>query len=320
MPHITFIHGIGNKPPKDILLRDWTLALASGGLLPGAEGVTTSFVRWADVMYASPSARDQDFEAVDHDRGTEEADEETAWIDRLVDAEEAAFVRGLAERLDFGQASPDGDGFVSNTLDRLSHKALDGVDYSFEAIPVPWFIKRRFMKRFLKDVHHYLFDAESTPRPGETYRVQGHIRRLFVDQLKADADANRDGPHVVVGHSMGTVIAYDCLKHVPDCPAIDGLVTLGSPLGLSEIHTNFKPPYSKQDAFPADKLKGPWINVYDRLDPVAFDARIANDYQQNGQQVVQDIRVFNGGVWRHDSAKYLAQAKVCKALETLLEI
>ena len=32
MPHVTFIHGISNKPPKDKLLEDWEAYLALGGL------------------------------------------------------------------------------------------------------------------------------------------------------------------------------------------------------------------------------------------------------------------------------------------------
>jgi surfactin synthase thioesterase subunit len=32
--------------------------------------------------------------------------------------------------------------------------------------------------------------------------------------MNADATATDDGPHVVVSHSMGTVISYDCLKNL----------------------------------------------------------------------------------------------------------
>ena len=54
MPHVTFIHGICNKPPKDQLLKDWMAALAQGGLDLEQRGVSTSMVYWADVMYAAP--------------------------------------------------------------------------------------------------------------------------------------------------------------------------------------------------------------------------------------------------------------------------
>ena len=147
--------------------------------------------------------------------------------------------------------------------------------------------------------------------------MQDHIRRLFVDQLKQDI-ANREEPHVVVSHSMGTVISYDCLKNVPDCPAISAYMTVGSPLGISEVHDNFKPDYNRRDAFPSAKVAGDWVNVYDRLDPVAFDARIKNDYQKDGVEVVIDQRVHNSGKWRHSSYKYYGQEAFCNHLKNLL--
>jgi hypothetical protein len=315
MPHVTFIHGIANKPPKQKLLENWEAYLAQGGLdLPGS-GVTTSMVYWADVMYAKPVEEDADFESVDEGLGTSETDEELAWIDDLP-ADERAFVESFRATLGFDKDSPQGDSYEPTALE-VDEDELASL--RFEAIPLPWFIKRRVMKALLKDVHHYLFNAKFSPRPGEEYQVQDHIRKLFVDQLKEDT-ANNAGPHVVVSHSMGTVISYDCLKNVPDCPLVSAYMTVGSPLGLSEVHDNFRPKYLKRDAFPSAKVAGNWVNVYDRLDPVAFDARIANDYQKGGAEVVVDERVRNSGKWRHSSYKYYGQEALCNHLKSLLQL
>lgn len=119
---------------------------------------------------------------------------------------------------------------------------------------------------------------------------------------------------------MGTVISYDCLKNVPDCPAVDAYMTVGSPLGISEVHDNFKPDYDKHRAFPAARVAGQWVNVYDRLDPVAFDARLANDYQKDGGKVIVDQKVHNSGKWRHSSYKYYGQAALCEHLRNLLDL
>ena len=55
MAHVTFIHGIGNKPKAEDLLRDWRVALFDGdGLDLDAPGVTSSMVYWADMLYESP--------------------------------------------------------------------------------------------------------------------------------------------------------------------------------------------------------------------------------------------------------------------------
>ncbi len=59
MPHITFIHGISNKPPADELLKSWVDALASnGGVDLDQLGITYSMVYWADVMYSEPEDED----------------------------------------------------------------------------------------------------------------------------------------------------------------------------------------------------------------------------------------------------------------------
>lgn len=314
MPHVTFIHGIANKPPKDKLLWLWEQSLIDGGLDLSSEGVTTSLVYWADVMYAAPNALEDGFESVNEGLGTEEADEDQAWIDGLSD-QEKAFVARMQDKFGVDAKSPEGDDFTPEA------PAEDVDDLRFEAIPLPWFIKRRVMKCVLRDVHHYMFNATHAPRPGETYQVQDYIRKLFVDQLVEDSAANDGGPHVVVAHSMGTVISYDCLKNVPDCPGISAYMTLGCPLGISEVYDNFHPAYDKDTAFPdPGKLAGNWVNVYDRLDPVAFDSKIANDYQKNGRKVIIDQKVRNSGAWRHSSSKYFKQQALCNHLRTLLEL
>ena len=312
MPHVTFIHGIANKPPKDKLLADWEAYLALGGLDLAAEGVTTSMVYWADMLYAAPLAAADDFESVDNGLGTSEIDEDMGWVDDLP-ADEKAFVESFSEKLNFDASSPNGDDFTP----AIPTSEDDLESLSFEAIPLPWFIKRRAMKILLKDVHHYLFNASFSPRPGDVYQIQDNIRNLFVDQLKKDATDNQ-GKHIVVSHSMGTVISYDCLKNVPGCPAIDSYMTVGCPLGISEVFDNFDPKYTSNNAFPSEKVSGDWVNVYDRLDPVAFDARISNDYRKNGAEVITDQRVHNSGMWRHSGHKYFGQQLLCNHLRTLL--
>ena len=56
MAHVTFIHGIGNKPPADQLLGIWERALAyDGGIDLGTKGITSQMVYWADVLYPEPA-------------------------------------------------------------------------------------------------------------------------------------------------------------------------------------------------------------------------------------------------------------------------
>ncbi len=298
MPHVTFVHGLLNKPPQDVLLAEWLAALRQGGLDLSARGVTSSMVYWADVLYARPEAEDP------AQRGA--APEEDELLAVGADVVERAFVAALRRR-----------------TEELAEEAIREGGATFaaaseRAVPLPHFLEKILMRRLLRDCHHYLYDAESRPRPGVTYRVRREIRQRFVAALRAVPPAA--GPHVVVSHSMGTVIAYDCLRHVADTPGVAALFTIGSPLGLSEVQDGFGDAWEYDTAYPSAKLAlGAWTNVYDRLDPVCgFDTVLANDYLADGEETVADVRVSNSGAWRHGIAQYLAQPAVVARLRDRL--
>ena len=305
MAHITFIHGIANKPETDVLLRIWRQALARDeGLDLGTEGVTSSMVYWADVMYEAPKPEMAEHESNDSivERDDEELD--MSWLADIKEKEKHWSYR-LKDKLGYDTEPPDGD--ENHTPPETGLESSN-----FERIPLPWWLKRRLMKTLLRDVHHYLFNAVYSPRPGVTYHVQDEIRDRFVRAIKQNAEDNN--PHIVVSHSMGTVIAYDCLNRVTDCPKVDGLMTIGSPLGLDEIQDKLKPEWSRENGFPT-KVGKEWINIYDSLDPVVgFDPKFANDYKKNDQEVVEDINEQNSGTWRHNISKYLGGEKLRNAL------
>ncbi len=312
MPHVTFIHGIANKPAADDLLRIWREAIADAAVpLPlGDLGVSSSMVYWADLLYEKPEddlsayegVLENTAEAID---GGGEAPPPGAQT-----AEEAAFIEALRAQL---------TGFSDEELDTAEPPPVpDEPQGALERIPLPWFIKKRFLNAYLRDVHHYLFDVEFAPPGRPAARIQQTIRRRFVDALAAPMVTR---PHVVVSHSMGTVIAYDCLKRVADCAPVDGLITLGCPLGLDEIQDKLQPGWSREKGFPSEKVELSWVNVFDRLDPVCgLDPCLANDFRKNGALKVEDIAVGNGGLWRHSIQKYLRQPDMSKALKGLLNL
>jgi hypothetical protein len=309
MAHVTFIHGIANKPPADELLQVWRRALADAtDPLPlGDLGVTTSLVYWADLMYDKPQP----------DASAEESVAETA-VDascsaeapQPANAEEAAFIASLRARMTALSAA--------QLAAADTPAVLPSGQGTLERVPLPWFIKKRIMDIFLRDVHHYLFDTEFAP-PGRTpVHIQKTIRQRFVDAV---CGQNVSRPHIVVSHSMGTVIAYDCLKRVAACANVDGLITIGSPLGLDEIQDKLHPEWTRPNGFPREKVAKDWINIYDRLDPVCgFDPQLANDYRERDAGVVKDLVVENDGAWRHSATKYLRQPVFRESLRNMLEL
>lgn len=303
MHHITFVHGIGNKPPADRLLSLWRQALAaSGGLDLKAAGVTSSMVYWADVLHAAPLAEPRsDDGLIDGEFDFADYNDVTELLPRTL--LETHFLAMLAAKVGGALVA---DIFASR--DRTEQPVLLTSQLSRG-------IRRRLLEAFLRDAHHYLFDVEHQPRPGQTYRVRQEINRRFVQTIAAVPQGAR---HVVVGHSLGSVIAYDCLKNVEACPRIDALVSIGSPLGLSEVQDRLEPGYSQRDGFPSDKLTGPWFNLSDRFDPVCgLDVKLASDYRAEGERRVQDHIVTNGDP-RHAVAEYLARPRVRAAVRSSL--
>jgi hypothetical protein len=264
---------------------------------------------WADVLYPAPdegedaaafeSADDEALASADGSGGVEA-------VEGPISAEEALFIDGLRHH------------FTSASLAEVEAGDVpamsDAAAVALERIPLPWFIKKRIMKAFLRDAHHYTFNKTSEPRPGESFRVQDEIRDRFVRMIAAPPSR----PHVVVAHSMGTMVAYDCLRRVAQSAPVDHLVTMGSPLGIDEVQDGFKPEWTRQDGFPA-KVDGRWVNVFDTLDVVcAADPRLASDYRHAGNKRIEDLVVVNDGAWRHSVVKYLAQPRVRTLLAELL--
>ncbi len=317
MAHITFIHGILNKPPEEQLLGIWCRALAQNGdgLDLDAEGISYEMVYWADVLYAeseSDAGEETRLERLASDSRDEEPP--ASWVAEL-GGSERVFVEKLAASLGCPGCLSEQVGEITADTALSSHEA------HLERIPLPEPVKRYLMKKLLRDVHHYLYNSVSEPRPDEKYRVRDEVRRRFLNKLAVGA--TRPGPHVVLSHSMGTVIAYDCLKRLEDCSGVDALMTLGSPLGLDEIQDVLgedpPPKWTRQDGYPHERVRGDWINIFDRLDPVVgFDPVFCNDFFWNGKERVKDIHQENRGWWRHSIDKYLEGEKVQEALRLLL--
>jgi len=320
MPHVTFIHGIANKPEPDALLGIWRRVLTETAtpLDLAGEGVTSSLVYWADLMYEKPDPDVANHEgvlentpqAIDASGGAE--------LPRGDTDAERRFIEAMRKQLT-NLSDAEIDAQIAAAARTPAAPPAAGGAPALERVPLPWFLKKPLMSVLLRDVHHYLFDKEYGPEGKPKVRIQQVIRQRFVDELARVPAGN--GPHVVVSHSMGTVIAYDCLKRVAACPAVDGLITIGSPLGLDEIQDQMQPGWSRGEGFPAERVRDRWFNLFDRLDPVCgFDPKLANDYQRGSRGTVLDQEVENSGAWRHSATKYLRQPAFGQALRSLLKL
>lgn len=308
MPSVVFIHGLSNKPEKDYLLKLYLRKLAfEDGLDFSKDNRVRSLIcYWADVLYPSPDTDLAAYEsgATGDELLQEGRDAPTLAPDKLPEAERE-FIAKMSTSL----------GVTADDFDPAALSREDREKIRYERIPLPAWLRNRLMAKLVRDAHLYFFNKPFTPRANETFSVRDELRKRFMDMLKSVAPDN--GPIVVLSHSMGTIIAYDCLMHEDSCPPIAGLVTIGSPLGLDEVQ-DFFPKRTRDNGFPVDKLRGPWINIYDPLDVVAgADPKLGNDYRKDGQVVIEDISESNWGSWRHSISKYLQGKQLRTKLASL---
>jgi len=288
--HIIFIHGLSNKPPKGDLRRIWLEALAKDsngnkGFDLASEGVSDSFVYWADLFNDSPMS------ASDYESRNDELEQETAEVDLNINE----WVSKM--QIYYPDVEEDYD---EPKFDDLS---VDNEESHYEAIPIPWFLKKRIMRQLVKEAHDYLFNVNDV-RNVILSRVIDEINKLPVET-----------ECVLVGHSLGSVITYDILTSKVECKSIKGMMTIGSPLGLDEIQ--YKLEWTRDNGFPK-KLKGDWFNVYDSFDVVSRpDPKLSNDFKKNGAEVVIDINEQNSGYWRHSATKYFEGPKLRRCLRLL---
>jgi hypothetical protein len=126
--------------------------------------------------------------------------------------------------------------------------------------------------RFLGDIFVYLTKRDDT-RPDS-------LLADLLEKLRAAHASRRPGDDqlVVVGHSLGGLLAYDVLTSYAPEIHVDHFVTVGSQVALFEEMTLCKASRQGVPAHPpTDRLARPanigrWINVYDTNDVFSFRA------------------------------------------------
>ena len=156
---------------------------------------------------------------------------------------------GITEDVISAETAP-GDDFGDKLSASLSNEWLHrGLSLLDKYAPG---VSARSMAATAADVTQYLQDPE----------VQG-----FIESGVAQAfDECRGEQTVVVGHSLGSIVAYRVLREngIVDCP-VHALITLGSPLGLRAVREALDPIHHPPNV-------GYWFNAYDPRDIIALNA------------------------------------------------
>ncbi len=151
------------------------------------------------------------------------------------------------------------------------------------------------------------------------------LRELVKTTLRT---AHANGERVLlIGHSLGAVIAYDALwelAHLDQHPGtVDLFLTLGSPLGMRYVQDRLLGFRQRPQRFPCNIRR--WVNVAAHGDLTALDPDLHDDFlPMLGQGCVEAIEdrhrgVFNyfrneHGLNEHRSYGYLVEAHVARTV------
>jgi hypothetical protein len=138
------------------------------------------------------------------------------------------------------------------------------------------------------------------------YLADGDLR----DQILARVEQVVDGDtRVLVGHSLGSVVAYEALCAHPEWP-VRALVTCGSPLGIRNlIFDRLRPPPDRDGHGRWPGSVSAWTNICDEGDVVALQKDLRPLF---GSRV--RCLVVHCGARAHDVTRYLTSAAMGQAI------
>jgi hypothetical protein len=147
---------------------------------------------------------------------------------------------------------------------------------------------------FLREVFLYI-----ARRP-----VADAINALVAEKLTAE-------PTIVIGHSLGSVVAYNVLKAHRSRLDVRRFITVGSPLGLRAISSKLG--VASNVADPAG-----WFNAYDKRDIVALN-KLDNSWFPVQPKITNHGKVKNNTDNRHGIIGYLNDARVAAEVAAAME-
>lgn len=172
--------------------------------------------------------------------------------------------------------------YADGVLDALRAQGQDLLDTPLD-LAKRWIgmdpVGDRLLKGALQDLSLYYQDQAISRE------LRARLRRLI------DAAHDAGKRLMVIGHSMGSIIAYDLLRALGrerQDRTIGHLVTLGSPLGLPTVKFRI---WQESVQVRTPTIVQRWTNLAERRDPVAFDTHLAGDFGPNasGVRVVDDL-------------------------------
>ena len=259
------IHGLGNKPPKD-LLKDWWEKSIHEGLnklnLP-KQKFDFDLVYWADILNKNPILPD-----TTNNKNSQFLKEKYLPEQNLSSTESPGFRKKASEYFEKYYEK-----IIVDEVMSLEHPALTNF----------------FIRYNVKELEVYYSHAD--------FYYQGEkrlIKDVMIERLTDILKKHKYKQIMLVAHSMGSMISHDALMDKSDGISIDTLVTLGSPLGqkyiINKIETEHKDNSHKRLKVP-ECIKKNWFNMSDQEDPIALIHTLSDIYKCNslGVKVIDKL-------------------------------
>ncbi|MDX6750674.1 S8 family peptidase [Geminicoccaceae bacterium 1502E] len=295
---VVYVHGIGNKPLESVLKCQWDTALFGHPM-----GDRTRLAYWVNRQYYPTPEK------------ASCATPDTVRIDDDEISTRAVMALARGEPGDEGEAialeieALAGDGREKAALTRMAGRLIKEAEaraaeapgaVGARILPGAWlrrFLAPRLTRAFLRDVYDFLYVP---------------ARRRAMEQSLADRLAAGGGPFLVVGHSLGSAIAWDVLRQLdPGRVEVALFLTIGSPLGLAEVQDELKTWAGGRLVFPPCVRR--WVNLAALGDIVAADPTLAGEFT-GGR--IEDVLLLNpeGPEHPHSATGYLRTAQARSAV------
>lgn len=230
-------------------------------------------------------------------------EDELPWIDRLLRQEHAS-----AEDIQEAES-------WNKRLTAFSYQVGDWFP------PLVRWVADDAARSTIEETHRYFANID---------RSADHIHELLHFELDNARRAHE--PVLLVGHSLGSVIAYNTLwlltQHYGGHHPVDTFLSLGSPLGMSFVQKRLLgAAETGRRRYPAEFRH--WVNIASVGDITALDATVSDDFEEMKRlDLVEDIidrhgRIYNwfrdhNGLNPHRSYGYLVNPVVSQSIASWL--
>lgn len=157
---------------------------------------------------------------------------------------------------------------------------------------------------------------------GLTSRTLAQVSGYLTDEAIREPVLDRVGEHItsstraVIGHSLGSVVAYEATRDLPGDQPLALLITLGSPLGLAAVNQRLRRP----PGYPSPVRR--WINLADRDDIVAARPNLLSVFDTGRPDTARfdSTYVVDNGAEPHRASFYLTKRSLGQALAEALTV